>query len=998
MKHSINCAKLAMIMTFAAFLIPSVMAAANGTQATGGTPLCRTFEFRAISSDAKANGETDFKGETEVMTTEGRVAFLNAYTDFASIWFGDPELNQLAVKPGEAEQRLARIKPQPLTDVRKTIRLNDGWKQVGVAAVPRKDKLEQPWRVLPGAKLTEGELILPAGNHPLLDLAKSSGWRFEIRWEIRRMPGDSPVRWSFGGLSAPESSWLNEDGWHSYRMQGDLAEKRGYLWKDDQRVGEFPLDLSVGSSSPFQIASDVPVGLRSLVFIDCRNRIGKDGKQDEVVLPGGMPRKVYRDGQPYEPVVLADDNFRTAPAVTDWNMPSYDDTQWLPTILPCAHGGFREIGEDLYLRRTVEIPTARRVWLEVEALDPSGEVYVNGKLAGKIPNRLPVLLDISPLVMAGSNLIAYKVNYNWIDDLVGHAMLDRSCGWFAGRTTLHVMPGDTAIRELLVHTTALDDRNQATQAHQLAIENTGGAPFEGWVEVSYRPWFPKEGEPVARKSVQVKVAAHATANLSVEMPLSNPSLWTPEDPALYLVSARLKDSKGRDIDDKVTTTGVRTIAQKAGKLFLNGKPTLLVGAQNMGMRPFPLLENSSRFNRCAPAEMLMSELLAIKNMGGNLIRVHVHMALNKTGGINDPRIPEMADQLGLAAQWCSPAWIREGDERSVDTANVGTYIRQLYNHPCIINWELGNHPNAFDKKDEGATTGRTDDFVRKTVTAVLAADSSRLITPTTFWGHTHYGNDLGTLDWKKRPITAVPEYTHPLVTRGSQDAITGYGASWNYLRGWPSGVSKDCLDNKIRAWFNFEHEESAAQPNWNLSGGSPWHHLRSYEKPYDLGSIGRTLELDEWRASQGWQAFSAYESMRKQIWHGVAGFSWCTIEGGSNGGTYEKPLIDPLGYSKLAWHIHKLFSTQVLAGSDNVDTVYGPADRITPCLFNIGGTRRVDLTVIVKAPNGAISDQRRFSNMKLEGGCTLTKLPPFQPKLPTDPYCAIEYTVETKQP
>ena len=133
--------------------------------------------------------------------------------------------------------------------------------------------------------------------------------------------------------------------------------------------------------------------------------------------------------------------------------------------------------------------------------------------------------------------------------------------------------------------------------------------------------------------------------------------------------------------------------------------------------------------------------------------------------------------------------------------------------------------------------------------------------------------------------------------------------------------------------------------------------------------------------------------MRKQIWHGVVGFSWCTIEGGANGGTYEKPLLDPMGYAKLAWHIHKLFATQILAGSDNVDVVYGPGDKITPCLFNRGSARKVDLTVTVKALDGTITDQRKFAEVPLEGGCALTKLPPFQPKLPVKGYCAIEYRV-----
>jgi len=607
------------------------------------------------------------------------------------------------------------------------------------------------------------------------------------------------------------------------------------------------------------------------------------------------------------------------------------------------------------------------------------------------------MLDVTSLVKPGANVIAYMVRHNWIEDLVFHAMLDRSVGWFAGRTTLHLIPGDLAIRDFLVNTASLDENNKALQAHRLLIENAGDAPFEGALEIAYTPRYPTPGAVVCVRSVPVQVAAHQSKPLTLKMEIPDALPWTPEAPRLYSISATLRDQHGKATDDVVTSTGIRTVAQKEGQLLINGKPALLIGAQNMGMRPFPYPENSSKYNRCATAEMLMSEMLAIKNMGGNLLRVHAHIALNKTGGINDPRIAEMADQLALALLWTGPAWIREGDERSVDTVNEGAYIRQVYNHPCIIDWELGNHPNAFknDKKDD--TTRRTDEYVRRTVDAVLAVDTTRLISPTTYWGHTHYENDLGTLDWKKRPITAVPEYTNPLVTRGTQDAPTGYGADWSSLRHWPSGRTKDALDNKIRAFFNFEHEESAAQPNWNLSAGLPWDHLRSYEAPYEKGSIGRVLNFDEWRASQGWQAFSAYESMRKQIWHGVAGFSWCTIEGGANSGTYEKPLLDPMGHAKLAWYVHKMITQPVFGGSDNVDTVYGPHDQIAPCVFNLGISRTVDLTVKVKTPDGQVVDERTFAGLHLEAGRSLLRLPAFRPKLPAQGYCVIEYDVSNRQ-
>jgi len=49
------------------------------------------------------------------------------------------------------------------------------------------------------------------------------------------------------------------------------------------------------------------------------------------------------------------------------------------------------------------------------------------------------------------------------------------------------------------------------------------------------------------------------------------------------------------------------------------------------------------------------------------MRVHVHAARDTADGINDPRIAEMADQLGLALMWQTPSWLREGDARMIDT-------------------------------------------------------------------------------------------------------------------------------------------------------------------------------------------------------------------------------------------------------------------------------------------------------------------------------------------
>ena len=182
----------------------------------------------------------------------------------------------------------------------------------------------------------------------------------------------------------------------------------------------------------------------------------------------------------------------------------------------------------------------------------------------------------------------------------------------------------------------------------------------------------------------------------------------------------------------------------------------------------------------------------------------------------------------------------------------------------------------------------------------------------------------------------------PQVTRGNQDAYSGYGAPWTNIREAPNAWAATCLAAKEKAYFNFEHEESAAQPNWELSKGKPWYLLQSYEWEYDEGSIGRRLTTDEWRASQAWQAFAAWESMKKQILLGYDGFSWCCLHGGANMGTYQKPLIDNLRHPKLAFYIKKMITQRTWAGSHNVDVVYGPDDTITPVINHLGEERKVN--------------------------------------------------------
>ena len=172
-----------------------------------------------------------------------------------------------------------------------------------------------------------------------------------------------------------------------------------------------------------------------------------------------------------------------------------------------------------------------------------------------------------------------------------------------------------------------------------------------------------------------------------------------------------------------------------------------------------------------------------------------------------------------------------------------------------------------------------------------------------------------------------------------------------------------------------------------------WYKLQSYEWGYEEGSIGCKLNAEEWRISQAFQAFAAWESMKKQTLLGYDGFSWCSLESGANMFTYQKPLVDAMGVPKLAFYANKQVFNRIWAASDNVDVVYGPNDSIAPVIFNLGDERTVHLSIELKNEKGKTVERRNIKNIYIDKGRSITKLHRFQFKPKPDGCYFIVYTI-----
>lgn len=973
-----------------------------------------SFELRYNSKLPAANGETDFRGETEIFDTAQRIEYLKTYERLAGRYFENPNWNQRVVGEEEAEEVLATIKPQPMPAVRERRHLRQ-WRWLGFkeGIVEKEKAAVELWEAFPGTKLYAGNLLV--GETSLKHHFDEQAWRFMLRWVVsvdafRDSLFSIGNALKMGFLRDGTLFYESRDGRSvvgRYDLQTDYTfevdvdlEHRGFNLRINGRVvADF---VAIDPSPPidgFELSSGGELTLKSLYG---------EGYTQAKFTGDTNSRDV-----PYAVTTLLDEDFVVRPDIRGWTEPGYDDSAWGTCQLPYPHGGERFKGESLYLRKRVLIGAYEVAELNVETLDPGGEIWVNGVVVHVQHHRLPVKVDVSKFLHQNAeNLITVRVFPNKVETTNRHTSMDLHTGWFSGRAWLDFR-SESYLKDVFVHASELSGELTTVQyeavlrndrifhtEREMKTDNT----FEGSVKVSVFPWFPQESaEPAFEETYPVSLRLGRDLTFSKKFELNAPKLWSPESPNLYKVVTTLVDSAGNAVDDLVITTGLRVISQEEGTFRLNGKPQVMNGALLFGYK-YPL-EDIARTLRCGPDHWLIKQLMMVKRLNGNTLRMSIHHG-NK-GGVNDPRFLEYGDQLGVMFQWSTGTWVRSGSPWQLDFDALPIYVKEVRNHPSIIMWQPGNHPKFIDYINEGR------DWMEQVYNTIHPHDPSRLISPLanlSRFGEEGAPNSEGTLLKSGRILSDPGVWNAPMIARGDMEHATGYATDWSSLREFPfpkafedqqgwrrKGFRSEYLNSPDKAWFDFESEESAGHPNQDLRKGKPYSGYRSYELRYDDETIGRRLASSEWRESQAWQGFSAFEAYKKKRWLDYDGQIWCTLHGGGNSATYEKPLIDYLGYSKIVFHTVKMAFQEVLACSGNVDIAYGPEDDIPVLVLNYGEAKTVTVTVVAKDPDGKILQQRVYPPVVLPAGRSVTRLDDFVPEFEEEGYVVMEYAVRQER-
>ena len=365
-------------------------------------------------------------------------------------------------------------------------------------------------------------------------------------------------------------------------------------------------------------------------------------------------------------------------------------------------------------RKHFTIPASwqgRDIFVRFNGVGHGYYLWVNGQRVGYSEDSyLPSEFNITPYVTDGDNTIALQVyrftsgSFLECQDYWRLTGIQRHCFlWSAPKSQ---------IRDYFF-TTNLDN-SYINAKTNVRVRLTGVEAVEGGtVEVRVED----NGQPIA----STKKTVGTTAEMSLNMNVTNPRKWSAETPNLYDLVLTLKDSQGKTIDIRGGKVGFREVAIRSdGALTINGQRMVFHGVNRHDFSPIN--------GRAITDEEIEEDIKTMKRLNINAVRTSHYP--------NAPVFYDLCDKYGLyvlaeadvechAHQKLSsePRFRHAMVERSENQ------ILWLRNHPCIFMWSYGNESG----------NGSNFQYVSE---AVKKLDSTR---PTHYEGNSDYADVSSTM-------------------------------------------------------------------------------------------------------------------------------------------------------------------------------------------------------------------------------------------------------------
>ncbi|PKL88182.1 MAG: glycoside hydrolase family 2 [Ignavibacteriae bacterium HGW-Ignavibacteriae-2] len=166
-----------------------------------------------------------------------------------------------------------------------------------------------------------------------------------------------------------------------------------------------------------------------------------------------------------------------------------------------------------------------------------------------------------------------------------------------------------------------------------------------------------------------------------ELIITNPALWSPSEPNLYVLQVQLLDGE-KVVDEYSTQFGIRTIETDGNKVRLNNNVVFFTGVARHEDHPV--------YGRSIPNEIIYNDLELIKNSNINFLRTGHYP--------NNPYTYLLTDRLGITVMEEIPVWwfdnelewLIQNNERHLHEQMFREMVFKDYNRPSIILWSTSN--------------------------------------------------------------------------------------------------------------------------------------------------------------------------------------------------------------------------------------------------------------------------------------------------------------------
>ncbi|MGN6401329.1 MAG: beta-galactosidase GalA, partial [Flavisolibacter sp.] len=326
----------------------------------------------------------------------------------------------------------------------------------------------------------------------------------------------------------------------------------------------------------------------------------------------------------------------------------------------------------------------------------------------------------------------------------------------------------------------------------------------------------RNGKKITSSAEQV-VGLNANEKITVKQSLSvtNPRLWSLDDPYLYRIISIVKQN-GKTIDSTSQRFGIRTIEIKPNGVFLNRKHIKIFGTNNH--------QDHAGVGSALPDYLQYYRIRLLKDLGCNAYRTS-----------HNPPTPELldaCDSLGMLV-------LDENRLLNSSPEYVDQFERLLLrdrSRTCVFMWSIGNEEGWVQTQDVGRRIAQSLLTIQKkldpTRVSTYAADVANVfhgineVIPVRGFNYRHLGVADYHRDHPTQPIIGT-EMGSTVTTRGiyTKDTIHAYVPDQDISAPWWASTAE--------AWWTL------AAPNDFWLGGFVWtgFDYRGEPTPYQWPNI-----------------------------------------------------------------------------------------------------------------------------------------------------------------